>query len=51
MSAVANQEPEKKGNNVLVVDDYALSIINAAISQSDILKAGFMSKLDLKARC
>jgi hypothetical protein len=43
---MANQAPERKGNNVLVVDDFALSIINAAVSQSEILKAGFMSELN-----
>lgn len=43
MSAVAGQAPEKKGNNVLVVDDFALSVINAAVSHNDLLKAGFMS--------
>lgn len=45
MSAAAGQAPEKKGNNVLVVDDFALSIINAAVSHNDLLKAGFMSEL------
>jgi hypothetical protein len=43
MSAVADQAPEKKGNNVLVVDDFALSVLNAAVSQNELLKAGFMS--------
>jgi hypothetical protein len=43
MSAVAGQTPDKKGNNVLVVDDFALSVINAAVSHNDLLKAGFMS--------
>ena len=33
-----------KGNNVLVVDDFSLSILNAAVSQNDILKAGFISE-------
>jgi hypothetical protein len=43
MSAVAGQTPDKKGNNVLVVDDFALSVVNAAVSHNDLLKAGFMS--------
>jgi hypothetical protein len=38
-----HQAPERRGNNVLVVDDFALSIVNAAVSQSELLKAGFMS--------
>lgn len=42
-SAMAGQAPEKKGNNVLVVDDYALAILNAAVSQSDLVKVGFIA--------
>jgi len=34
-----------KGNNILVVDDFSLSILNAAVSQNDILKAGFICEL------
>jgi len=34
-----------KGNNILVVDDFSLSVLNAAVSQNDILKAGFICKL------
>ena len=50
MSAVAGQSPDKKGNNVLVVDDFALSVINAAVSHNDLLKAGFMSACGAERR-
>jgi hypothetical protein len=43
VSAVADQPASKKGNNVLVVDDFALSIVNAAVGHNNLLKAGFMS--------
>ena len=42
-SALSGQSAEKRGSTVLVVDELALSILNAAVPQSEILKAGFMS--------
>jgi hypothetical protein len=42
-SAVAAQSELKRGNNVLVVDDYALSIIHASVGLTEILKAGFLT--------
>ena len=43
ISCVADQAPEQKGNNVLVVDEFALSVLNAAVSLNDLLKVGFIS--------
>lgn len=42
MSCVADEAPEKKGNNVLVVDDFALAVINAAVPLNELLKSGFI---------
>ncbi len=42
-NAMSNQGSEKSGNNVLVVDEFALSVLNAAVSQNELLKAGFIS--------
>jgi hypothetical protein len=40
---MSGQDPSRKGNTVLVVDDFALDVINACVSQADLLKAGFMT--------
>ena len=37
------QEASRKGNSVLVVDDFALGVINSCVSQQDLLKAGFIT--------
>jgi hypothetical protein len=50
MSAVAAQEPAKKGNTVLVVDDFSLAVLNAAVSHNDLLKAGFMTICPLETK-
>jgi hypothetical protein len=42
-AAMQGQDPSRKGNSVLVVDDFALGVINACVSQQDLLKAGFIS--------
>jgi hypothetical protein len=42
-AAMSGQDPSRKGNTVLVVDDFALDVINACVSQADLLKAGFMT--------
>ena len=42
--ALATEEDAaRRSNVVLVVDDFALSVLNAAVSQNDLLKAGIMS--------
>ncbi len=41
---MSGQDESKKGNTVLVVDSLALSVINASVSQNDLLKAGFISE-------
>lgn len=41
--SIADQDPSKSGNTVLVVDEQALSVLNAALPQSEVLKAGFMT--------
>ena len=43
MSAVASQDALHKGNTVLVVDDFALGVLNSVLSHNDILQAGFIS--------
>jgi len=43
VSATASQAEEKRGSNVLVVDDFALGVLNAAVSQDELFKAGFMT--------
>ena len=43
ISCVADQAPEQKGNNVLVVDEFALSVLNASVSLNELLKVGFIS--------
>ena len=40
---MVGQDITKKGNTVLVVDDFALDIINSCVTQAELLKAGFMT--------
>ena len=44
-SAVSSQDELLQGNNVLVVDDFALGVLNSVLSHNAILKAGFLSAL------
>ena len=41
--ALSTQDELKRGNTVLVVDDFALSVLNSAVSQNELLSAGFMT--------
>lgn len=44
-AAVSAQEGSKKGNTVLVVDEDALTILNACIPPDDLIRSGFISAL------
>lgn len=42
-AAVSAQEGSKKGNTVLVVDEDALTILNACIPPDELIRSGFIS--------
>jgi hypothetical protein len=49
-ASLADQAPEQKGNTILVVDDFSLSIINACLSQTEVLSCGFMTICPLETK-
>ena len=48
--AMEGQQGAKKGNTVLVVDSFTLSVINSCLSRTDIVGAGFFTVCPLEEK-